>query len=216
MHSPFSRPEDHFRDLGPGRFGRIVGQMADVALVIEGNDRVDDVSCSVGSSPAQIARDWTGSALRDIVDLASLGPATDAVSAARAGDMVEDIELVHPALGAGLSKVRYSAFALESGDRVVLLGRVAELPVAPSYRDIFDFATDGSDTPALAGLASLVGTAPLKTLVASTRDTIERMCIEAALRLTNNNRAAAARTLGISRQALYLKLERYGLDSDPS
>jgi DNA-binding NtrC family response regulator len=216
MHSPFSRPEDHFRDIGPGRFARIVGRMADVALVVDGKDRVDDVSCSIGASPAQIARDWTGAALRDIVDRASAAPASQAVSAARAGDMVEDIELVHPALEARLSSVRYSAFALESGDRVVLLGRVSEQPVAPSYRDIFDVATDGGDSPALAGLASLVGTAPLKTLVASTRDTIERMCIEAALRLTNNNRAAAARTLGISRQALYLKLERYGLDSDPS
>jgi DNA-binding NtrC family response regulator len=133
------------------------------------------------------------------------------VRAARAGDTVEDIELTHPALKGEQSAVRYSAFALESGDRVVLLGRISEPVVAPSYRDIFDIATDGSDAPALAGLASLVGTAPLKTLVASTRDAIERMCIEAALRLTGNNRASAARVLGLSRQALYLKMNRFGI-----
>jgi DNA-binding NtrC family response regulator len=40
---------------------------------------------------------------------------------------------------------------------------------------------------------------------------IERLCIEAALELTNDNRATAAEMLGLSRQSLYVKLRRYGL-----
>jgi DNA-binding protein Fis len=37
------------------------------------------------------------------------------------------------------------------------------------------------------------------------------MCIEAALDLTSNNRAAASEMLGLSRQSLYVKLRKYGL-----
>jgi hypothetical protein len=39
----------------------------------------------------------------------------------------------------------------------------------------------------------------------------EKICIEAELELTGDNRAAAAEMLGLSRQSLYVKLRRYGL-----
>jgi transcriptional regulator PpsR len=58
----------------------------------------------------------------------------------------------------------------------------------------------------------LVGRVPLKNLVRETTDLIERLCIEAALQLTRDNRASAAEMLGLSRQGLYTKLRRYGLD----
>jgi transcriptional regulator PpsR len=57
----------------------------------------------------------------------------------------------------------------------------------------------------------LVGRVPLKNLVRETTDLIERLCIEAALELTGDNRAAAAEMLGLSRQGFYAKLRRYGL-----
>lgn len=60
-------------------------------------------------------------------------------------------------------------------------------------------------------LTELVGRVPLKELVRESTDVIERMCIEAALMLTGDNRASAAELLGVSRQSLYLKLRRYGL-----
>jgi DNA-binding NtrC family response regulator len=46
--------------------------------------------------------------------------------------------------------------------------------------------------------------------VRGTTDVIERLCIEAALKLTGDNRAAAAQMLGLSRQSLYSKLRRFG------
>jgi transcriptional regulator PpsR len=58
-----------------------------------------------------------------------------------------------------------------------------------------------------AELSQLVGRRPIKDIV----DTIERMCIEAALELTHNNRASAAEMLGLSRQSLYVKLRRFGM-----
>lgn len=60
-------------------------------------------------------------------------------------------------------------------------------------------------------LTELIGRVPLKDIVRETADVIERLCIEAALRLTGDNRASAAEMLGLSRQSLYVKLHRYGL-----
>ncbi len=63
----------------------------------------------------------------------------------------------------------------------------------------------------------LVGSATLKDIVSETTDVVEKMCIETAVELTNNNRVAAAEMLGLSRQSLYVKLRKYGLlnkDSD--
>jgi transcriptional regulator PpsR len=60
-------------------------------------------------------------------------------------------------------------------------------------------------------LIELVGRVPLKDIVSETTDLIEQMCIEAALELTQDNRASASEMLGLSRQSLYVKLRRYGL-----
>ena len=57
----------------------------------------------------------------------------------------------------------------------------------------------------------LVGRVPLKNLVRETTDLVERLCIEAALKITEDNRAAAAKMLSLSRQAFYAKLRRYGM-----
>ena len=64
-------------------------------------------------------------------------------------------------------------------------------------------------------LNELVGRVSLKQLVRETTDLIEKMSIEAALRLTDDNRASAAEILGLSRQSLYVKLRRYGLADGP-
>jgi len=67
-------------------------------------------------------------------------------------------------------------------------------------------------------MTQLVGRVPLKDLVRETTDVIERMCIEAALKMTGDSRASAAEMLGLSRQSLYVKLRRYGIGDhdDPS
>ncbi|WP_372890173.1 transcriptional regulator PpsR [Rhodosalinus sp.] len=64
---------------------------------------------------------------------------------------------------------------------------------------------------AMTNVMDLVGTASLKELVGATTDVVEKLCIETAVRLTDNNRVAAAEMLGLSRQSLYVKLRKYGL-----
>jgi transcriptional regulator PpsR len=60
-------------------------------------------------------------------------------------------------------------------------------------------------------LTELVGRVSLKEIVRESTDLIERLCIEAALNYTSDNRASAAEILGLSRQSLYSKLHRHGL-----
>ncbi len=54
-----------------------------------------------------------------------------------------------------------------------------------------------------------VGKLPLKEIVRESSDLIEKTCIEAALELTDDNRASAAEILGLSRQSLYAKLKTH-------
>lgn len=61
-------------------------------------------------------------------------------------------------------------------------------------------------------LTGLVGKVSLKEIVRDSTDLIERLCIEAALEITEDNRASAAEMLGLSRQGLYSKLKRFGFD----
>jgi transcriptional regulator PpsR len=72
-------------------------------------------------------------------------------------------------------------------------------------------AGEGGSSSWLEELTERVGQAPLKDLVRESTEQIERLCIETALRLTDDNRASAAELLGLSRQSLYVKLARYDL-----
>ena len=79
-------------------------------------------------------------------------------------------------------------------------------------RRAVDKAASGFGLPrSVEQLTELIGRVSLKELVRDSTDMIERLCIEAALKVTNDNRASAAEMLGLSRQSLYVKLRRYGL-----
>ncbi|MEM9267382.1 MAG: transcriptional regulator PpsR [Pseudomonadota bacterium] len=75
-----------------------------------------------------------------------------------------------------------------------------------------DSATPVTDE-AMRNVMELVGSAPLRDIVAATTDVVERMCIETAVELTQNNRVAAAEMLGLSRQSLYVKLRKFNLQN---
>ena len=85
------------------------------------------------------------------------------------------------------------------------VGRRLEEPAAASAE------SNGVMPRSVEQLTELIGRVSLKDLVRDATDVIERLCIEAALELTGDNRASAAEMLGLSRQSLYVKLRRYGL-----
>jgi transcriptional regulator PpsR len=117
------------------------------------------------------------------------------------GELGSSAEVEISAVAVGTSAEPIYGFAIRNVDR----RRGAE-------------ARPGRELPrSVEQLTELVGRVSLKELVRETTDVIERLCIEAALELTADNRASAAEMLGLSRQSLYVKLRRYGLgDLDES
>jgi transcriptional regulator PpsR len=84
--------------------------------------------------------------------------------------------------------------------------------IRPVGRRLRDLPPGAHDLPrSVEQLTDLVGRMSLKDIVRESTDLIERLCIEAALSYTSDNRASAAEILGLSRQSLYSKLHRYGL-----
>jgi DNA-binding NtrC family response regulator len=68
-------------------------------------------------------------------------------------------------------------------------------------------------------VALMSGSLGKRTLRQVTREAvamIERQYLESALQAADDNRTAAAESLGLSRQSLYAKLSRYGLLEDES
>ena len=98
--------------------------------------------------------------------------------------------------------------AVRSGGEDSLYGFV----IRPIGRRLRDLPPGTEDLPrSVEQLTDLVGRMSLKDIVRESTDLIERLCIEAALSYTSDNRASAAEILGLSRQSLYSKLHRYGL-----
>lgn len=74
---------------------------------------------------------------------------------------------------------------------------------------------DGSHLlSALGPITEQVGRTSLRNLVDETVGVVERHYVKAALDLAGGNRTAAAEILGLSRQSLYTKLNRYGLEKE--
>jgi transcriptional regulator PpsR len=71
--------------------------------------------------------------------------------------------------------------------------------------------TTSTENDGLRNVMRLVGYSTLKEIVDETTEIIEKMCIEAALEMSGNNRAAAAELLSLSRQSLYVKLRKFGI-----
>lgn len=98
--------------------------------------------------------------------------------------------------------------AVQTGEDLPHFGVV----IRPIARRLRDLPPTPQEMPrSVEQLTELVGRMPLKDIVRESTDLIERLCIEAALSYTSDNRASAAEILGLSRQSLYSKLHRYGL-----
>jgi transcriptional regulator PpsR len=73
-------------------------------------------------------------------------------------------------------------------------------------------ADDKNLRAALGSIAERIGKTPLRSLVRDTVGVVELHYVKSALELANDNRTLAAELLGLSRQSLYAKLNRYDLD----
>ncbi len=106
-----------------------------------------------------------------------------------------------------VAEAEISAVSVTSGDQPCLGFTIRDVG-----RRLTNEVMTNKDLPRSAGqMTELVGRVPLRDIVRETTDLIEELCIEAALELTGDNRAAAAEMLGLSRQSLYVKLKRFGV-----
>ena len=106
-----------------------------------------------------------------------------------------------------VAEVEISAVSVTSGDQPCLGFTIRDVG-----RRLMNEPLTNKELPRSAGqMTELVGRVPLRDIVRETTDLIEDLCIQAALELTGDNRAAAAEMLGLSRQSLYVKLKRFGV-----
>ena len=153
---------------------------------------------SIGRIKGTPLGDWLGRAGIDvglIVDqLRENGAVRNVATIVRgAAGAVEQVEV--SAVSTPGPEGDFFGFSIRSVGR-----RMRDLP--PSDRDL---------PRSVEQLTELVGRMSLKDIVRESTDLIERLCIEAALQYTSDNRASAAEILGVSRQSLYSKLHRHGL-----
>ena len=102
-------------------------------------------------------------------------------------------------------EISASGYQLGSDRRIVLVLRNVARRLSSS-------AQSDSLRTALATMNETVGKTPLRKLVKSTVEIVEQHYVRAALQLAEGNRTTAAEILGLSRQSLYAKLDRYNLD----
>ncbi|QPH53441.1 transcriptional regulator PpsR [Pontivivens ytuae] len=155
---------------------------------------------------AQVS-DLTGTTLADLLSRGSVDQKVLLDNAARRGRMrlyatrlsgafgrQVPVEIAVTALGDG-GKAGFGLIVRDASRTDKAEAKAPATPATAPMREVMD----------------LVGTSPLKEIVSATTDVIERMCIETALELTNDNRVAAAEMLGLSRQSLYVKLRKFDL-----
>jgi transcriptional regulator PpsR len=191
---------------GHGMVDRLIDQFPDAVvvtdsegLILRANAAFLDMAGLPGVSAAmgQNLDQWLGRAGIDFNVLK--------VSLREGGAVRNLVTVLRSAYGA-VESVELSAVGIE-GDSVGRIGFV----LRPARASGVEPAA-GSVLPRSAEeFKQLVGRVPLKELVRETSDIIEKLCIEAALELSQNNRASAADMLGLSRQGLYAKLHRYGI-----
>ncbi len=168
--------------------------------IVDANRAFIDL-CQVGAKQLLVGTslgEWLG---RAGIDLPII---EDAIAAA--GELRPFATVVRGRFGV-VEEVEVTAVAAGAGPERMFGFLVRSMGARAAY------AQDGSSIlpRSVEQMADLVGRVPLKELVRETTDLIEKLCVEAALNLARDNRAAAAQMLGLSRQSFYAKMRRYGL-----
>lgn len=104
--------------------------------------------------------------------------------------------------------IEMSAARSDTGQIGVLLRNVSRRLTTPGEGDPL--------RAALGSVSEQIGKSSLRTLVKHTVSIVEQHYVKEALELANGNRTATAELLGLSRQSLYAKLNRYGFDDKGS
>ena len=197
-------------DAPNGVVGRVMGvleQLPDGFVMVDTNLKILEANqafldCAQLASKAQALSEplsnWLGRSAGDLDVL---------VSRLREGRAVRSFStIVRGAFGSS-EDVEVSAVPALSGE-TPSFGFVVR---STGIRQAINGQTERSMHRSVEQLTELVGRVSLKEMVRESSDIIERLCIEAALERSHDNRASAAQMLGLSRQSFYSKMRRHGL-----
>ncbi len=210
LHQTSAAPSRFDQDEAPSRVLRVMENLPDGFVVTDLERRVLTVNAAF-LEMAQLASEEQvqGEPLERWLGRPGVDSQVLAKSLREHGAVNNYATVLHTELGT-TDEVEVSAVAVEQGEEPCMGFVIRPLTrrVATSFRSTQELPQSVEQ------LTELVGRVPLKDLVRDTTDIIERLCVEAALRLTNDNRASAAQMLGLSRQSLYAKLRRYGIGEE--
>ena len=147
-----------------------------------------------------------GRSLADFLQRGSVDFKVMAENATRAGRMRMYITKIAGEYGSPRS-VEISVTRLHAANHNIFAFVMRDASQAEASRTTSAPTSDES----MRSVVELVGSASLKDIVSETTNVVEKMCIETAVKLTMNNRVAAAEMLGLSRQSLYVKLRKFDL-----
>jgi len=206
-------PMDDSDGTGPefaGALATLYADAGDAIVLTDGKGLIRDANEAflVLADAAQL-RDLKGESLADFLVRGSVDLKLLMEGATKRGRMRRYAAQVQSVVGTR-APVEISATRLRQRGADMGFGFIIRESVAREPAEATGDAVGVSDE-AMKSVMDLVGTASLKELVSATSDVVEKMCIETAVRLTGNNRVAAAEMLGLSRQSLYVKLRKYGL-----
>jgi len=199
-------PADDKLDGGRAHLVELVERSEDAVLIVDSGARV------LMANPAflrmaQLERetDATGRALGDWVG-ESERQLTKIVAAARGQGMVQQVTLVRGAMGREIP-VELSASLLPDGERECI-GLTLRPLTATSGSSLSD---DGGLVSAIEHLSANLGARGLPEMINEVTERAERHFLKLALKRAEGDVAAAAESLGISAQSLYLRSRRLRL-----
>lgn len=206
-------PADEMRTVSSGSFEPPLSADTLVGLAPDGFVALDDRGYVSGTNPAFVELVQEGAAAsvigRSLADwLRPPGGDVDLLleGLRRNGGVRLFPSTLHGSLGSRMA-VEISAVISDASQPAVILACI---------RDVSRRLEGGEAYAPLAqvlgSMAEHLGTTTLKELVGMTAGLVERHYIEAALAAADGNRTAAAKILGLSRQGLYIKLARYGIN----
>ncbi len=182
------------------------------AMVITNRSGVIRYANEAFLSMCEVAQlsDIKGTSLGDYLSRGSVDLRVLLDNAARAGRMAIYSTKLEGNHGSRVA-IEISATSLSARTEPTFAFVIRDASRMELVRDIQSDTPVGMGEGSMQNVMDLVGSAPLKDIVAATTDVVEKMCIETAVELTGNNRVAAAEMLGLSRQSLYVKLRKFGL-----
>ncbi len=192
---------------GAQRLRRLIDELPDAFVVTDARMRIVSLNAAFLDMTQEVsAARLSGSSIADFLGRSGID-VDMIIDQLREHRVLRNLATIVRGKNGAVEDVELSAVVMPDGDGEGFGFSIRG--VGPRAREVQ--SVDREVPRSVEQLTELVGRMSLKDIVRESTDLIERLCIEAALEYTSDNRASAAEILGVSRQSLYSKLHRHGL-----